>query len=276
MADTSGNTTTRRKRPAKNAPLEPDREPGPLAIEWLEYHRNAVALVPSAEDADPGVAMMRVGVHGDTSCWSCNCSQWASQTCRHMRLLSATFNAHQHVLGSPDLDGPFRSSLWYEIAAVLAEGCRDTPNTVEIKRVSRDPTRYAYNLRGKSLCAYFAADQSAVRFCERCCESFETGNAFSRGDILNQLSRLALTESEYEVMVRGLQTRRQAMEQSFWYRMAYHGFRELGARCLMRTDIDSRNHCRLTFLDAQQTPVFCAFIDPEKLRRLVDLLARNE
>lgn len=40
---------------------------------------------------------------------------------------------------------------------------------------------------------------------------------------------LTLSEDERKLMDIGMKTRRQAMEDSFWYRMAYHAFRELGA-----------------------------------------------
>ncbi len=273
MDDPSGYTTRHGKKAVKTSIEKPDRESGPLAAEWLEYHRNAIALVPSAEDASPGVAIMVIGAHGDTAYRSCTCSRWASQTCRHMLRLSSTYKAHRSVLGWPDLGGSFRNSLWYEIAAVLAEGCRDTPHTVKVKRVPRDPAIYVYDTRGKLLCTYLTTGSDSVRFCERCCEALETGSAFSRSDILNQLSRLTLTETERVVMARGLQTRRQALEQSFWYRMAYHGFRELGDQCTMHTGVDSQDHFRITALDARQAPVFSAFIAPEKVRRIIGLLA---
>ena len=45
---------------------------------------------------------------------------------------------------------------------------------------------------------------------------------------MNRLALLTLTETERLMMDRGYKTQRQAFEESLWYRMAYHGYREFG------------------------------------------------
>ena len=51
----------------------------------------------------------------------------------------------------------------------------------------------------------------------------------TRGEVIRQLSLLTLTENESVLMDRGLKTRRQVLEETFWYKFAYHCFREFGS-----------------------------------------------
>ena len=61
----------------------------------------------------------------------------------------------------------------------------------------------------------------------------------TRGEIIRQLSLLSLTENERALMDHGLKTRRQVLEETFWYKFAYHCFRELGSnRCTLHPAID--------------------------------------
>ncbi len=66
------------------------------------------------------------------------------------------------------------------------------------------------------------------RFLERCGKVPEGDSIPSRGTILQRLALMTLTENERMMHDKGFKTRRQVMEESFWYRVAYHGYREFG------------------------------------------------
>jgi len=79
---------------------------------------------------------------------------------------------------------------------------------------------------GAPLAVWLGDAPSAERFRGRC--SAEPQGAGPRGAVLETLSRLTCTEDERAFAARGLPSRRQVLEKSLVFRLAYHGFRELG------------------------------------------------
>ncbi|MDZ7699097.1 MAG: hypothetical protein U5R49_19920 [Deltaproteobacteria bacterium] len=66
------------------------------------------------------------------------------------------------------------------------------------------------------------------RFLERCAAIEEEEVIPSQGEILERLALMTYTPNERMMQERGFKTRRQDMEESFWYRVAYHGYQEFG------------------------------------------------
>ncbi len=78
-----------------------------------------------------------------------------------------------------------------------------------------------------------------MRFLERCTPPPEDADVPTRGEVMRQLALLTLTENERVLMDRGLKTRRQVLEETFWYKFAYHCFREFGSNgCTLLPAVD--------------------------------------
>ena len=67
-----------------------------------------------------------------------------------------------------------------------------------------------------------------VNWAQKLTTSFKGNSIPGRGTVLQRLALMTLTENERMMHDKGFKTRLQVMEESFWYRVAYHGYREFG------------------------------------------------
>ena len=167
----------------------------------------------------------------------------------------------------------FRSGLWHRLASVLAESERDTPaaiRLVAIKSGSRNDIK-VIGASNRTFLIYLSGELDRVRFLERCTPPPEEADVPTRGEIIRQLSLLSLTENERALMDHGLKTRRQVLEETFWYKFAYHCFREFGSNhCTLHPAIDETSGAFVvTGTTAQDEDVFKMEIPRNLVKRLL-------
>ena len=80
-------------------------------LDRLEFHRNAVALMPDPQDARPGIAIMIEAPSGRVGQQFCSCSTARSKTCSHLKELSRVFPAFRKKIGEKTLADDFKSSI---------------------------------------------------------------------------------------------------------------------------------------------------------------------
>lgn len=203
-------------------------------VRLLEFHRHAYALMPEKTDPEPGVAVFVDNGPEVSPFRSCTCQTFKKKTCPHLLELSGFINAiRKHANGK----GPyqdFRESFWYRLSAVLAE---EQPLPVESVRLVRPGTKGKGVLRildndGAELLTYYSTGADSSRFLERFAGNDGEDLVLSRADMLKRLSLLTLRKNERAMADFGYKTRRMVHEASFWYRVAYHGYRELGSSSL--------------------------------------------
>ncbi len=203
-------------------------------LQLLEFHRHAYALMPEKADREPGVAVF-VDNGSDISPFrSCTCQTFKKKTCSHLLALSGFINAiRRHSNGK----GPyqdFRESFWHRLSAILVE---ERPLPVESVRLARPGTKEKGMLRlldkdGAELLTYYSTGPDGSRFLERFSVNGGEDLVLSRADMLKRLSLLTLRENERAMADFGHKTRLMVHEESFWYRVAYHGYREFGGSSL--------------------------------------------
>ncbi len=214
------------RRFSKNAVV---KTPVASAVDFnrLEFHRGAVALMPNPTDKRPGIAFQVDGGPNKVSQQFCSCRSSGAATCSHQKELSRMLAARRDDAADYSDYAKFRSGLWHRLASVLAETERDTPATIRlaaIKSGGRNDIR-VIGASNRTLLIYLSAELDRVRFLERCTPPPEEADVPTRGEIIRQLSLLSLTENERALMDHGLKTRRQVLEETFWYKFAYHCFR---------------------------------------------------
>ena len=197
----------------------------------LEFHRNAVALMPDPADRRPGIAFQVDGGPKKVSQQFCSCRTSGPATCSHQKELSRVLAAWQKESADRSLYADFQTSLWHRLAAVLADEERETPATIRLAALKSDGRNSVKIIGGsnRTLLTYISAELDRARFLERCTKPPADAAVPTRGEVIRQLSLLALTENERVLMDRGLKTRRQVLEETFWYKFAYHCFREFGS-----------------------------------------------
>ena len=226
----------------------------------FEFHRQALALMPDPADKDPGVAVMVDDKGPALDVLNCNCAKSRKTTCTHIKKLAAVYRFKQSMLGDNTLEQNFKESIWHQIAAAVADGSGDTPQTVTSRLASENGQKVlkVYGALGDELITYISAGSDRSRFEDRCIAARKDDHTASRAGVLAELMLWTLTKNERELSARGFKTRRQALQEKFWYRLAYHAYQELGSHDFtINTHIDAdQGTFFLTAQNSEGKPVF--------------------
>ncbi|CAB1079652.1 Helicase, SNF2/RAD54 family [Olavius algarvensis Delta 1 endosymbiont] len=272
MSRKSKTKSKAKRRPSSKAVV---KKPATSAADFsrLEFHRSAVALMPDPADRRPGIAFQIDGGPNQVAQQFCSCRTSGTATCSHQKELSRVMMAaRQGESADSSSYGNFQLSPWHRLATVLAEEERETPATIRLA-IAKSKSQKSVKVTGSSnrtLLFYLSAELDRVRFLERCTQPPQDAEVPTRGEVIRQLALLTLTKNERVLMDRGLKTRRQVLEETFWYKFAYHCFREFGANgCTLHPAIDESSGAFIvTGTSARNEAVF-NFEMPRKLVKRV-------
>ncbi len=246
----------------------------------FEFHRHAVALLPDPADKDPGVAVMVDDEGPALDVLNCNCIKSRNTTCKHIKKLEAVYRFKQSMLGDNTLEEDFKQSIWYQIAAALADSAGDTPQSVTSQLASENGQKVVkvYDSLGDELVTYVSAGSDRSRFKDRCIDTAKDENIFSRAGVLAELMLWTLTKDERELSARGFKTRRQALQEKFWYWLTYHAYQELGSHNFtLNTHIDAgQGTFFLTTQNSDSKPIFQMAVPRPKVKALLGCLKNLE
>ncbi|MCG7853950.1 MAG: hypothetical protein MIO92_15625, partial [Methanosarcinaceae archaeon] len=200
-------------------------------LDRLEFHRNAAALMPDPKDKRPGVAILVEALKGRTGQRFCSCNTRRSQTCSHLKEFSRILLAYRQQIEKNTPADDFKASFWYRFAEVMADGASMKADAVRLAGAfhGTEQALLIVSKSGERLLTYFSQEADRSRFLERCTVTSEKQKIPIRGDVILQLCLLTLTNDERIMMDHGFKTRRQILEESFWYKVAYHCYREFSA-----------------------------------------------
>ena len=220
-------------RPKTRPKPEVDGHASPSSndLSRIEFHRHGIALLPDPLHRNPGVAFFLKGTGNEPDHRICFCTVSRKQTCPHILRLIELYKDLVKALGGKSPQEAFRSSIWYRLAGVLADGSPETIRSVQSRFVNLSSGHMIEVLGrdGNQLLTYFSQGADASRLLERLYAASDADRVPARGVILDNLAGMTLTHSEHFMRDRGFKTLQQVLEESFWYRFAYHAFREFGA-----------------------------------------------
>jgi superfamily II DNA or RNA helicase len=150
----------------------------------------------------------------------CSCCRRGYADCAHARMISELYTQLLEQLRT----SPQQAFADSSFARLLAPIARD--NAVSAERVHVSKAADALEIRSADntlLCTYYPATDDRHRFLDRLGIA---NNTVSRRALMLKAARFAYSDSEKIMEERGHKTTRQAREQSFWYALAYHCFRE--------------------------------------------------
>ena len=239
----------------------------------VEFHRHALALLPHPADKRPGIAYFVDRSPLGHAQRLCSCAISRDRTCTHMLKLVEVVKALKKSLEGGSLEEGFKSSIWYRLATVLADGSWEKPLSVHIQSaIYREKKLIKVSgSNGDEMLYYLSQGLDLYRFVERCGKSPGENAAPHRGKVLERLALLTLNENERFMMDRGFKTRRQTLEESFWYRVAYHGYREFDATgCSFHPAIEeSTGRFTVACKNPGGDPVFLMVIPRHLVKRLL-------
>ena len=242
-------------------------------LDRVEFHRHALALMPDPADRRPGIAYFVEGSRSEPRQRFCSCSISRTRTCPHLLELTKAYKALHKTLKGKGPDEDFRSSIWRRLGAIIAGNGRQAVRVQSGLHGDGNVIR-VLGPEGEDLLYYLSQGPDRSRFIERCLMVSHKDAVPNRGSVLEKLALLTLTESERAMMEQGFKTRGQVFEESFWYRVAYHGYRELGASaCSFEPAIEeTTGFFTVACKNSKGNPVFRLVIPREKVRSLLTAL----
>jgi superfamily II DNA or RNA helicase len=238
-----------------------------------EFHRHGFALTPDPTDSRPGVAFLLKGDGRHPDQRFCSCTISRKKTCPHILELSNLYRTFHNKLKGRTPDDDFRSSLWFRLARVLAEGCKETAHSVKMQFVGQTGRRFLRVLGsdGNEMLRYLSGGPDSSRFIERFGAVPEDDTVPNRSALLDRLAHMTLSANERLMADAGFKTRGRVFEESFWFRLAYHGYREFEAgKFTLHPAIEKRSGAfTVTCRDSEREPAFRMVIPRDKVKEVL-------
>jgi hypothetical protein len=247
-------------------------------IRRIEFHRQALALLPDPKDKRPGVAFVVPGGSPRSGPPSfsrfCSCTTAGRKSCQHQKQIEKIHSSLLKESGQIAIWEAFADSIWHRLASILIDGSKETLESVSLNVHSTNGRKIltVVGPHGRNMLTYVSQRGDFTRFAERCEKLPDKSNLPHRGGILHKLKLLTVTETERTLNLSGLQSRRQTLEASFWYRLCYHGFREFGADCELRPSVNETTGDFMVSCEAGadgRRPVFHLVIPRTQVRQLI-------
>jgi SNF2 family DNA or RNA helicase len=205
-----------------------------LPLGRTEYYRNAVAVIPVKNDPDPGLVMMVIDENKKNHTFNCNCRMYKKKgNCIHVKQMAKVFMQLTENSGKKYFN-PFSQSPLYRLASVLHDVCPVDLKNLIIKSEPANAEEIQpigiYRSYGDLLITCFLHNKTVdgsdldekKLFDQRTGLSLPDKHPYHRGRILTMLSLMTMTDSERVLKDKGMKSRRQAFEESFWHRLIYH------------------------------------------------------
>jgi SNF2 family DNA or RNA helicase len=240
----------------------------------LEFHRTGVGLVPEGPETETAIYVETVP-GSSKPLRSCTCADSKKKTCDHLKDLSRAVAEVQKAYAAHSWEAAFAASIWHRLARLLYEGSQLASAKARVQRVENgDGTRVLVTSpSGEEMALYLEDSAAQLRFLERTGKVAGAG-VFDRAGLLERLALFQATPDERAFQKAGMKTHRQAWEESFWHRLAYHCMREHGSVGSFHPAIDQESgRFTLTYRRSDGTPVVQVTVPRDRVRAALRLLA---
>ena len=271
-------TRAKRKITGPQRSLNPEEDPENFNLSKTDFHRleffrHGFALVPDAADETPGAALFLKGNKKERDQRFCSCAVSKRRTCEHILKLTGLYKAFQKQYGEKTPEEAFRSSLWYRLSTILADGSQETAGSARLQFMNQESkkTLRVVGPDSKDRLYYFSQSPDLTRFIERLGQIPLNRALPHRGALLDELALLMQTDEERYMSEMGFKTIRQVLEESLWYRIAYHCFREFGDRdnSFHPAVEEASGEFTITFKAAGKDPVLRMVIPRPRVKSLL-------
>ncbi len=157
--------------------------------QFLEFHRQAVALLPDPGDPRPGLAIIMPGKMPGTEKRNCTCSGLSESNCLHVKRIAAIRDNYCKKLSCLNLEEDFKKSVWHKLAVCLGENSVETLGTITLSHIGQDNSSrlIVTGNDGHDLVSYKEQGPDGQRLHERCRLTLKKDEVPHRGAILRRL-----------------------------------------------------------------------------------------
>ena len=239
----------------------------------IEFHREGYGMAAASRDKDPGAPIcFPQSTGGSIMTGICDCRESRKKkSCRHFAELVRIVKEVKKKNQGGSMGEAFGQSRCYRIGALISEGDPIPCMGIQASQIERG---YVFATPRTAVVARLFDDSSAsLRFLERIGLLHQEPGISSRADLIRKLAAHLASDEERALNAVGALTRRQASEQSFWGRMAYHLFLEYGDTFTFLPKIDRETgDFLLSCLSDRKDPVVELIIPRLRVRKLLSLL----
>ncbi|MBU1172575.1 MAG: DEAD/DEAH box helicase [Proteobacteria bacterium] len=191
----------------------------------LEFRKGALALLPLDDDDHKGTAFSVLPVKNSLSYEYCTCHDGGKGNCLHRTELARCLRLITDA-GKKNLGAAFRMSVWDMLAGIFNEALRLPRDHVHVTEPMDDSGCQCLHFsHGDVVVAtYVGRPEHAVVLLDRLGLTPDKPGTSSRKDVLDKLDLLSLSDTERKMLAKGIKTRRQVLEESFWFTFCYHLF----------------------------------------------------
>ncbi|MBN2321116.1 MAG: DEAD/DEAH box helicase [Acidobacteria bacterium] len=243
----------------------------------IEFLRRGYGMIADLNEKDPGAPVCFPRVEGGrvlTGYCTCRRSE-RGNSCSHFSELVKLVREVKKKNGGRDLWELFAESMWYRLGILLSEGDATPASGAQVKGLKL-PSGSAYLFSSKSgafLTRLLENSEASLRFIERTGIMSADAELTSRADLIQRLASNQRSAEEKLLNEAGGMTRRQAAEQSFWGRLAYHAFREYGKKGSFRPAVDhGTGNFILSCFRNEKDPVLEMAVPRTKVRKVLAFL----
>ncbi len=243
----------------------------------IEFLRRGYGMIADLTEKDPGAPVCFPRTEGGKVMTGfCNCRRnKRGNSCPHFSELVKRVGEIKKKNGGRHLWDMFTESMWYRLGTLLSEGDASPASGAQVKRLKL-PSGHAYLFSSKSgafLMSMPGSSEASLRFMERTGIVSADSELLSRAELIQKLAAHQRSGEEELLNRAGGLTRRQAAEQSFWGRLAYHAFREYGKNVSFLPAVDHESgDFILSCFRNEKDAVFEMAVPRTKVRKVLAFL----
>lgn len=235
------------------------------SIDLVDFHRNCFTII--ADDAGEHKTFL-IPFYGKEKKVRlfCSCTKKSYAQCDNSKKLLSIYE--QHFLNNlPTAD--FEKSFFWSLIEPVTKIRTDSVHSIKINDSENGVS--VMDRHGNEVLRYYSNDSDRQRFISRICE-----NSHSRFTFMNRAAEFVLTDQERALLSAGHKTQRQIIEESFWYRMSYHCYREFNNNeMIIEPGIDEKTgRFTIEFADGMHK-ILCIDIPSESVPLILQVLHKH-
>ncbi|NLE02960.1 MAG: hypothetical protein GX640_24080, partial [Fibrobacter sp.] len=184
----------------------------------LDFHRDCFALNPQSSIDPQETFLLPPSVVNKKVRLFCSCTKKSYAQCSHAKRLTELYDSFIEAYTQDTPTKSFEKSLIWKIIEPIT---KFQSNSVFSIKISLDETLTVHDKQNNPLILFDADTVQKQRL-----QSRISAVPMSRFTLMNKAAEFVLSENERMLLNAGHKTQRQITEESVWYRLAYHCYRD--------------------------------------------------
>lgn len=241
------------------------------SLHLIDFHRNCFTitadgngehktfLIPSNNGKEPNKVRL-----------FCSCSKKGYARCENAQKLQEIYTSCFKETGHLSPTNDFEKSFFYLLIEPVTRFLTDSVFSIKVIQSENQVT--VINQQKREFFRYYSAEDDCERLISRISPA-----ALSRFTLMNMAAEFVLSEQERTLLALGHKTGRQVIEDGFWYRLAYHCYREYDVKdCRIEPVIDKNSGAFSLHLSIAGKLKLSADIPPPAVPFILQVLMNNK